>query len=285
MTGGLLVDKPAGMTSHDVVRHVRRALGVRAVGHTGTLDPFATGLLVMVVGSATRLARFVEAADKEYDATARLGQETTTDDATGEPVGVEHRGPWPDRDAVEAALAGLTGRQPQRPPVFSAKRVAGVRSYARARAGESVQLPPVDVEVHRLDLTEYAPPVVRFRAVVGPGAYLRAIARDLGRALATGGHLAELRRVRVGAFDVRDAMVPERIDARTRLLAPGALLAGWRQVPLGPDDVRRVGHGQPVGDAPDEGSMAALVAGSDVVAVARSQAGRWQPVVVLGSDA
>ena len=170
------------MTSHDVVAAVRRRFKIKAVGHTGTLDPFATGLLVVVVGGATRLARFVEAERKTYLATARLGFATTTDDATGEAIGEAWAAEWPDRARVEAALERFVGRIEQRPPAYSAKKVAGVRSYALARQGRAVELKSAAVSIDRVAVVDYAPPVVSWRATVGPGTYLRAMAREIGRA-------------------------------------------------------------------------------------------------------
>ena len=202
----MLVDKPAGITSHDVVATVRRRFRIKAVGHTGTLDPFATGLLVMVLGGATRLARFVEAERKVYLASARLGVATATDDLTGELLGGPWSGAWPDAGRVQVALAALEEQGTQRPPAFSAKSVDGVRSYARARRGEAVVLEPVPVVIERLALLTFEPPVVTFRATVGPGTYIRAIARDLGERLGTGAHLESLRREAVGRFEVSAAV-------------------------------------------------------------------------------
>ncbi|MEZ4584951.1 MAG: tRNA pseudouridine(55) synthase TruB [Gemmatimonadales bacterium] len=224
-----MVDKPAGVTSHDVVAQARRLFSTRSIGHTGTLDPFATGLLVLVIGRATRLARFVEAGRKTYLAEARLGVATRTDDLTGEPIGQEWTGGWPSRDAVEAELGALEGRHDQRPPAYSAKRRDGERSYARARRGEAVALEPVPVEIDELELLEWSPPLVGFRAVVGPGTYVRAIARDLGERLGTGAHLTALRRTRVGSFRVEDAHRLDRLTGRERLLTPRSCSATSRR--------------------------------------------------------
>ena len=191
------MDKPAGMTSHDVVQRVRRALGTRAAGHTGTLDPFATGLLVVLVGRATRLARFVEAQPKTYLATARLGIRTTTDDLTGEVIGLESVEPVSE-PRVREVLAEFLGTHPQRPPQFSAKRVGGERSYRKARRGEPVELADVSVTVHHLEMLAYRPPEFDFRVTVSAGTYVRAIARDLGERLGVGAHLTRLRREAIG---------------------------------------------------------------------------------------
>lgn len=260
---------------------VRRALGTRAVGHTGTLDPFATGLLVLVVGGATRLARFVEAGRKEYTATVRLGWRTTTDDLTGQPIDQPYAGPWPDHATVARALADLAGMRMQRPPPYSAKRIAGRRSYDLARAGAVTELQPVPIDVHGIELARYDPPIVDIRAVVGPGTYIRAIARDLGQALGTGGHLEALRRVRVGPFRVEDAIPLGQVDSHARLLAPRELVADLPRVAVAPPDAVRIRHGQAVGAGAEPGQLAALVDGDVLVAVAAGREGRWQPMVVL----
>ncbi|MGE0553493.1 MAG: tRNA pseudouridine(55) synthase TruB [Gemmatimonadales bacterium] len=279
-----MVDKPAGVTSHDVVAQARRLFSTRSIGHTGTLDPFATGLLVLVIGRATRLARFVEASRKAYLAEARLGIATSTDDVSGDPIGQEWTAAWPSRDAVEAALGQLVGRRDQRPPAYSAKRRGGERSYARARRGEAVTLDPVPVEIHELELVAWSPPLAGFRAVVGPGTYVRAIARDLGERLGTGAHLTALRRTRVGSFRVEEAHRLDRLTGREQLLTPRELLGDLPAVSLMPDEAVSVRHGRSVpGNGPAEG-MAALLDGGRLLAVAERRQERWQPVVVLHGD-
>ena len=273
----MLVDKPAGITSHDVVATVRRRFKTKAVGHTGTLDPFATGLLVMVLGGATRLARFVEAERKTYWAVARLGQATATDDATGDPIGPAWDGEWPVPGAVDAALGALEGPGMQRPPVFSAKSVDGVRSYALARRGEAVALEPVAVLVERLELLAYAPPLVTFRATVGAGTYIRAIARDLGERLGTAGHLESLRREAVGRFTVAEAVPLDRLTGGETLIPPVDLLP-FDRVEVTAEEAAQLRLGQRVGSAGT--GMAALVHDGALVAVGEGRDGRWQPVVV-----
>ncbi len=268
------------MTSHDVVAVVRRRFNIKAVGHTGTLDPFATGLLVVVLGGATRLARFIEAERKTYLATARLGIATTTDDRTGAEVGEPYHGEWPTRDAVDAGLRRLVGSIEQRPPAFSAKRVAGVRSYALARQGRAIDLKPATVMVDWATVVEYAPPVVVWRATVGPGTYLRSMARDLGESLGTGGHLAELRRESVGLFAVSDAIPLDRLLGSEALIDPLGLLGGMAQVDVSDEEALRIRHGQRVGPT-DRFGLAALVLNGRLVAVAEAADGAWQPVVVM----
>jgi tRNA pseudouridine55 synthase len=279
------VDKPAGCTSHDVVGRIRRVLGIRAVGHTGTLDPFATGLLIVLVGSATRLARFVERQPKTYRAVARLGWFTATDDLTGEalpPGEASQRPQAPSAAQVEAALAQLRGPQRQRPPAFSAKQVGGQRSYRLARRGQVVSLPEVDVVVHRLDLVDYNWPEVTFRTVVSPGTYVRALGRDLGELLATGAHLAALRREAIGDLLVGQAVPLELVGRDTPLLSPLAVLGPMPRLELSQEEVEAVGFGRPV-YRPDEtaGAEIALVAGDRLVAVGERREGRVAPTVVL----
>lgn len=286
------MDKPAGPTSHDVVARVRRVFGIRAVGHTGTLDPFATGLLVVLLGRATRLARFVEAAPKTYRAVARLGVRTDTDDRTGAPVGVPADLAGLDEAAVRAAVAGLAGERRQRPPAYSAKRVAGERSYRLARRGRPVELAAVPVTVHRIELLEWRPPDVTFRATVSAGTYVRALARDLGEVLGVGGHLVELRREAIGRLGVDDAVPLERVGPDTRLVSLRTVLGDLRAVPLDEAERTAVRHGRAVADRWTDGGAGAgagagpvaLLAGDEIVAVARPEGGRLQPMVVLEGE-
>ncbi len=208
-TGILTVDKPPGPTSHDVVAVVRRALGVRRVGHFGTLDPFASGLVVCGVGPATRLAPFCVSHAKTYLATVRLGWTSDTDDSEGELL--EVAADPPPIDAIRAACDRWTGTVQQVPPAYSAKHVAGRRAYAMARAGESVELPPSTVRIDRIEILAYAWPDLELSVECGPGTYIRALARDLGAELGTGGHCGALRRTRSGPFDVADAVGWERL--------------------------------------------------------------------------
>ena len=279
--GALLIDKPTGLSSHDVVRRVRKSVGTRAVGHTGTLDPFATGLLVVLVGRATRLARFVERQDKTYAATLMLGAETDTDDRTGTVVRECRPEHWPGRDQVELALAAQVGTALQRPPAYSAKHVDGERSYRLARRGEAVDLPPVPVTVRQATLLRYDPPVVEFRVTVTAGTYVRALGRDLGAALGTGGHLIELRREAIGALSVEDALPLEQIVPGVALRPAQQVLGHLGRRELGVDEALAVRHGRalPAGQEP-EGEVALLVEG-ELLAVARAEAGRLQPLVVL----
>jgi tRNA pseudouridine55 synthase len=276
------VDKPAGPTSHDVVHRIRRVLKTRAVGHTGTLDPFATGLLVVLLGRATRLARFVEAEAKTYLATARLGVATDTDDATGAPLGPPADLSELTEARVAEALAGFAGEQRQRPPLYSAKHVDGERSYRLARRGVAVQPAETTVVVRRIDLVEYAPPELVFRVTVSAGTYVRALARDLGDRLGVGAHLTALRRESIGLLRVEDAVRLGEIDP-SAVRPARAVLGHLPAIEL--DEATRVAvtHGRAVpADADAQGDVA-LVHEGELVAVARAGDGWLRPSVVLGT--
>ena len=252
------------------------------MGHTGTLDPFATGLLVMLVGRATRLARFVEAQPKTYLATGFLGAATDTDDLTGTLLGERYAGGEVAADQVRAVLAEFEGTHDQRPPAYSAKHVDGQRSYRLARRGEGVTPRPATTTVHRIEMTEYRWPLIVFRATVSAGTYLRAIARDLGERLGTGAHLTALRREAIGGLRVEDATPLEQVTDRS--VRPVRSVLGHLPV-RELDEAGRlaVSHGRPVeaGDAP-EGDVA-LVKGDELIAVARASDGWLRPSVVLGT--
>lgn len=224
--GGIaVVDKPAGWTSHDVVARLRRAFGTRRVGHAGTLDPMATGVLVVGVDWSTKLLTEITGVDKVYAATIRLGLATTTDDAEGEPLGGADAAAV-GRPAVLAAIAGLTGPISQRPSSVSAIRIDGRRAYARVRAGEDVVLPERPVTVHEFTLDGLRPGAgvvdLDVRVRCSSGTYIRALARDLGAELGVGGHLTALRRLAVGPWTLADAVVLDELIATPRLTAPAA---------------------------------------------------------------
>ncbi|WNV74415.1 tRNA pseudouridine(55) synthase TruB [Geodermatophilus sp. DSM 44513] len=276
--GLLLVDKPGGMTSHDVVAQARRVLSVRRVGHAGTLDPMATGLLVLGVGAATRLLGYVGGHDKTYEATIRLGQATVTDDREGEVLATTSAAAL-DEAAVTAALAAQTGPLRQVPSSVSAVKVAGRRSYDRVRAGEEVVLEPRAVTVHRLDVhrvTRPTPDLVDVDVTVtcSAGTYVRAIARDAGAALGVGGHLTALRRTASGPFAVADAAPVEEAG---RALAEGGtagvlgLTAAARAVfpvrTLTAEEARALGYGQRIPATGAPGPHAAVDGGGRLVAL------------------
>lgn len=245
MHGVLVVDKPAGPTSHDVVDKVRKVLGERRVGHTGTLDPFATGVLAVCVGKATRLARFLAEGDKVYRATARLGFATTTDDLLGEPLGPVHGGRF-ELASVREACRKLTGELLQVPPAYSAKRVEGHRLYYLARKGVAVERPPSRVTVHSLDVLGVAGDRVEIDVRCSQGTYVRALARDLGEALGVGGHLVALRRTRSGGFDLEGAVSWVELPrvARERVLSMSQVLLDLPAARVGPEGVEAIRHGR-----------------------------------------
>jgi len=268
-SGILLVDKPGGMTSHDVVARARRALGTKKIGHAGTLDPMATGLLILGVGPATRLLTFIVGLDKTYEATIRLGVATDSDDADGRIVGTADASQVADAD-VEAGIARLRGPISQVPSTVSAIKVDGRRAYDLARAGEQVQLKARDVVVSRFDVLarRSGDRAVDLDVVVdcSSGTYIRALARDLGAGLGVGGHLTALRRTRIGPFDVAGAQpVPERDAAATAgldaHLLPAAQVAAavLGAVQLTADQARDLRHGKRI-QLPDPPARAAAIA-------------------------
>lgn len=268
-TGILLVDKPGGMTSHDVVSRARRALSTRKVGHAGTLDPMATGLLLLGVGSATRLLTYLVGLGKTYTATIRLGESTDTDDADGEVVATADASAVTRAD-IDAGVAQLTGDLQQVPSSFSAIKVDGRRSYDRARAGEEVVLPPRRVTVSRFEVLaeRRAGTAVDLDVLVecSSGTYIRALARDLGAALGVGGHLTALRREAVGDFAVADAVALDAIGADA-LLAPSAVAALLFPVArLDAGQAVDLAHGKRVRLAVDDAPVAAAVTEDDRLA-------------------
>ncbi|MBL8997359.1 MAG: tRNA pseudouridine(55) synthase TruB [Gemmatimonadetes bacterium] len=292
--GLLLVDKPAGLSSHDVVSLARRALGEKRIGHGGTLDPFATGLLVLLVGRATRLLPRLPGEPKVYEATLRLGAETETEDLDG---ALSREAPLPTRVALLAALPALTGTIQQVPPAYSAKRVDGKRAYELARAGETVELKPVTIRVDRWEVLELLDAAdtplgaddsalvrtARVRVHCGGGTYVRSLARDLARAAGSAAHLTALRRVRSGPFAVKDALtVADLTEGRARLRPALDALPGFPVQELTDDEVTRIARGIDVA-ATVPGAWAALTnpANGVLVALAERRDDRWQPRVVM----
>jgi len=277
----LLVDKPEGPTSHDVVARARRLFRTRAVGHTGTLDPFATGLLILVFGGATRLAQWAERHPKSYRAVIRLGRCTDTDDRTGVTIAECTPAQWPSRAAVETALAGLRGAQLQRPPAYSARKIDGERSHRLARRGERPEPAATPVVVHSLELLEYQPPLVTVEAVVSAGTYIRSLARDLGELLQVGAHAEALRRIRIGPWSVEQAEPLASLTGREALLPALTLLSGLPEVPVAAEEMPALRVGREIArPGPTEGE-AALVENGRLVAVGRASPLGWHPAVVL----
>lgn len=261
---------------------MRRALGVRRVGHLGTLDPFAEGLLVVVVGRATRLATCAGAWTKAYQGTIRLGVVTTTDDLTGERVSTSEEWRGLDAATVRAALAGFRGGYEQRPPAYSAVKIEGERAYRRARRGETPAPAPRQVAVHELELEALALPDARFRAVVGSGTYLRSLARDVGDALGCGAHLAALRRTAVGPFRLEEAVAPERVTAAD-LRDPAVLVADLPRRDLDAVEREAAVHGRPieVGSGEPGAGRVALFADGHLLALAEWEGDVLKPRVVV----
>ncbi len=211
--GFLLIDKPAGWTSHDAVGYLRGVTGIKRVGHAGTLDPFATGLLILGIGRATARLDELHAFDKEYQARLRFGAVSTTGDPTGEIV--ELSGEKIERPTLEAALEKFRGEIDQVPPMYSAKKIHGRRLYELARAGETVERAPCRVTIHELELLNWNHPMAEMRVVCSTGTYIRSLAADLGQALGSGAYLTELRRTRIGKFRVEDALEPKQFEKST----------------------------------------------------------------------
>lgn len=268
LNGVLPIDKPEGPTSHDIVARARRALRIRRIGHTGTLDPFASGLLLLCLGPATRLAEYLTALPKSYHAVLRLGATTDTDDRAGTVLS-ESPG-WREltREDLRAALARQTGPIDQVPPAYSAKRVDGERMYDVARRGGVVELPPVRVTVYAAELMAYDPPDAEFTVDCSSGTYIRAIARDVGADLRVGAHLRSLRRTRVGDLPLSDAIPLEALDDPEAVRS--AMVPPERAVPHLP--AMRV----------DDRGVAAMRYGQAIAAPPDAPAG--EPLAVFGPD-
>jgi tRNA pseudouridine55 synthase len=310
MLGALIIDKPEGLTSHDVVARVRRATGTRRVGHAGTLDPFATGVLVCCIGNATRLVQYLVGLDKEYVATVRLGYATDTQDGTGKQI-------TPLRTSYELSLEDLrqvldqfTGPQSQMPPMFSAKKVAGERLYRAARAGREVEREPVNIVVHSMRLIEddEASPIANedgsrdfcMQVRCSSGTYVRTLAHDIGERLGVGAHLTKLRRTEVGHLRIADALTLERVerigpdDLRKTLISPSDMLSHLPVVRLDGARLKLVTTGRAFSLSEDEAGIAKragvslrLCDGAGLVAVGEydPHLNLVKPRVVLSNEA
>src|SRR5262245_33153881 len=300
MDGVLLIDKPSGPTSHDVVARLRSTSGAARIGHTGTLDPRATGLLPLVLGKATRLAQLLGGGDKTYEAVVRLGYATDTDDADGERVG-DVSTARPSDEEIDEKLAAFAGEIEQVPPDHSAKRVGGHRAYDLARSAKPVTLQPVTVTVLALERTSREGDLVGLKVTSTSGFYVRALARDLGRALGCGGHLVDLRRTKSGQFDIANAIpldVAERMgrDIAGQVLSPADALPDLIGVRVTPAGLKRVEHGNPLGPehlqsryvppavatAGNPRPIKVMAEDGRLVALAWSRGGALHPSVVLG---
>ncbi|UCE26571.1 MAG: tRNA pseudouridine(55) synthase TruB [Candidatus Coatesbacteria bacterium] len=291
--GALLVNKPSGPTSHDVVDGVRRALGIKRVGHVGTLDPFADGLLVLLVGRATRLAEYLTGYDKAYRATLRLGATTDTEDCTGTLV-EEKAVPDLSVEGIEGVFARFEGRIRQRVPAYSAVKVDGERLYRRVRRGADVDTPVREIEIYSLTLVEYDSPEITFDVECSTGTYVRALARDIGEALGCGAHLVALTRTRVGLYELADAVSLDKLKAdgvdaclADKAFVPAAeMLPDFPTVGISEEDASNIGNGRDVTrtniakDAGD-GAMVKLVLEGRLAAVGRITGDSVRPVKVF----
>lgn len=313
MDGVLVIDKPPDMTSHDVVARVRHILHERRIGHTGTLDPFATGVLVILLGKATRLAQFLSGVEKEYEAIIRLGYSTDTGDRTGNPIpgpqtaGDKSKlGKWNDQE-VEQALKSLRGEIGQVPPMYSAKKVGGKKLYELARRGEEVERQPIRVCIYEFVPVKPEDQLIKdnldgtfdFHARVScsSGTYVRTLAEDFGKRLYVGAHLAELRRTRVGDFAIDQAITLDQLKIHfgeeslgTVLLPLNAALSRLSFVHLSVEDVRRANHGREVtvaeGDWADGENVKMCDADEQLIAIGQYDAAtkRLHPRVVLAGE-
>ncbi|MGE5292913.1 MAG: tRNA pseudouridine(55) synthase TruB [Micromonosporaceae bacterium] len=286
--GLLIVDKPPGWTSHDVVARIRRIAGTRRVGHAGTLDPMATGVLVIGVGKATRMLGHLTVADKAYRGTIRLGQATSTDDAEGEVLSESDAGHITD-DQLRAAAQALTGEIQQIPPKVSAVKVGGVRAYRAARAGRDMALKPRDVTVRAFDIVAIRRPGAVIDADIcvtcSSGTYIRALARDVGAALGVGGHLTMLRRTRVGRYDLAAARsLNELAESFSVLPLAEAAAAEFPRRDVSAEEAQRVAHGAALPAAGlGPGPVAVFGPGGELLALMQEQSGRAKPIVVFAS--
>jgi tRNA pseudouridine55 synthase len=286
--GLVIVDKPGGLTSHDVVARIRRLAGTRRVGHAGTLDPMATGVLVVGVEKATRLLGYLTATEKQYDATIRLGQSSSTDDAEGELTAGAPATQVTD-ETLAKAIAGLTGEIQQVPPAVSAIKVGGQRAYKLTRAGAAPELKPRPVTVYEFTVTAIHPAAngdlldVDATVRCSSGTYIRALARDLGRQLGTGGHLTRLRRTRVGGYGLDAAQTLDQLAERFEVMPLAqAASAAFPRRDLSADEARRVAHGgRLAAAATQEHPTAAFAPDGSLVALLTEQDGQARPLVVF----
>jgi len=297
ISGILVVDKPVGMTSHDVVDIIRKGTSIRRAGHTGTLDPRASGVLVVLLGPAVRLSEFVSASDKRYQAIIKLGGATDTYDADGRFTNQPNTAINVTEAQFNEELLKFVGEIEQTPPPFSAVKVGGRKAYEMARQGEEVELAPRKITVHHLEVLEWAPPEVVVDVHCSSGTYVRSLANDLGAALGCGAYLVGLRRTKSGRFTLRDATPLRKLqDAFTigawyQYLIPAAeALAEWTAVELNPDQVEEVKHGHRVKAAPDAqpGMVRGISMAGELIAImdlasAADDSPEWQPKKVFYS--
>jgi tRNA pseudouridine55 synthase len=275
-SGLLLIDKPAGITSHDVVARLRRVLGVKKVGHAGTLDPMATGLLLVGVGRATRLLRFLDDMPKVYEGSAQLGIETSTLDAQGEVI--RESDVMVAKPELKAAMSAFTGEIDQIPPAYSAVKVGGERLYKSARRGEPVEAPPRRIRVDEFDLVRLDTPRFDFRVRCSSGTYVRSLVADVGAALGCGAHLTALRRTSIGPFSVDHATSPDHPGELLPLDRAVEHLAG---ITLHPEEAKVAVHGCCLGPAGIEGPYRAVAPDGRLIGIYRDDGAKAVPEVIL----
>lgn len=295
ISGVLVVDKPVGMTSHDVVQAIRNGTGLRRAGHTGTLDPRASGVLVILVGPAVRLSEYVSASDKRYQAIIRLGAKTDTFDADGkftqssQPINITEQ-------QFEEVLKTFIGEIEQTPPPYSAVKVQGRKAYEMARKGEEVELAPRKITVYHLEVLEWAPPEVVIDVHCSSGTYVRSLANDLGEKLGCGAYLVGLRRTKSGRFSLRDAVPLRKLQEAFQagnwyqyLIPAAEALGDWPAIELNPDEVEDVRHGHRVraeADTPPGKRVRGVSTQGELVALLECVIGEdgnpaWQPKKVF----
>jgi tRNA pseudouridine55 synthase len=293
--GILIIDKPAGLTSHDVVDRARRVLNTRRIGHAGTLDPFATGVLVLCVNRATRIAQYLTSNEKEYMATIRFGYATDTGDLTGKPLPSAGGGDSVSREGLQAALAGFLGKTMQLPPMYSARKIEGVKLYELARQGRTVERNPREIDIEAIEVLNEMPELEQedacrdfaIRVVCSAGTYVRTLAEDIGALLGVGAHLRALRRMRSGRCKLSDAVTLVELEEKgAAALEPVIDRLGLQMVEMTGQEVERLIHGQACireGGWRD-GELGALCSASGtLVAIGeyRGSTGAWHPRVVL----
>jgi len=278
MDGVLIIDKPDGITSNDVVQAIRKKFGISKVGHLGTLDPIATGVLPLAVGKATRIAQFIPNAPKEYEGEIRFGFATNTYDRGGIPTSSER----PVEGNVEEAMKSLTGTLEQIPPPFSAKKIGGAPAYKLARKNRPVKLSPTRVEVREFAMVGFDPPIMRFRVVCSPGTYIRSLAHDLGQRLGCGAHLAALRRTRSGEFRIAQAVTLDRVSP-SDLIPMDRLLESMPRIDVSDNDEIKVRHGNQIRAGENAPFARIFNKQGEFLAVASVENGWVRPRVVLTS--
>ncbi len=287
ITGAMVIDKPVGMTSHDVVKVIRGGTGIRRAGHTGTLDPRASGVLVVLIGPAVRLSEFLSASDKRYQAIIRFGVATDTYDTEGKQVGETKSVDHITESNFQQLLKNYEGKIAQVPPAHSAIKVNGQKAYDLARRGEEVQLEPRMVDVYNLELLEWAPPEAVIDVYASSGTYVRSLANDLGNDLGVGAHLSGLRRTKNGQFTLRDAVRLQELkesfeagDWYKHLIPAAETLADWHTIELTPEDAEKIKHGLQIPAEPGvTGWARGLSEQGDLIALLEVPDGEqsWQP--------